>query len=180
MNKSLPDSINSRIDYLDKMILAIERKLPLFPEGRLRISFRRTTSYYYLDKPDKTTCILSKDDTELIKSLAQRSYLEKVLRAARDEKASLVTCSMRLPKIQAESVYDTLPDNRKTLVKSVVQSAQDAAGEWLAIPYAPKEFNDKTPFFFTMKGERVRSKSEQLIADHLAAKGIPYKYECPL
>ena len=30
-----------------------------------------------------------------------------------------------------------------------------------------------------MKGERVRSKSEVIIADRLYAKGIPYKYECP-
>lgn len=32
----------------------------------------------------------------------------------------------------------------------------------------------------TDRGERVRSKSEQLIANRLLAKGIPYKYECPI
>ena len=31
-----------------------------------------------------------------------------------------------------------------------------------------------------MRGERVRSKSEQLIADRLYVNGIPYKYECPI
>ena len=30
-----------------------------------------------------------------------------------------------------------------------------------------------------MNGERVRSKSEQIIADHLKKAGIPYKYEYP-
>jgi predicted nuclease of restriction endonuclease-like RecB superfamily len=31
-----------------------------------------------------------------------------------------------------------------------------------------------------MRGERVRSKSEVIIADRLLISGIPYKYECPL
>ena len=31
-----------------------------------------------------------------------------------------------------------------------------------------------------MNGERVRSKSEMIIADRLFVNGIPYKYECPL
>ncbi|MBR5348604.1 MAG: hypothetical protein IK125_05145 [Lachnospiraceae bacterium] len=39
--------------------------------------------------------------------------------------------------------------------------------------------NDQTEYI-TNKGERVRSKSEKIIADELAKQGIPYKYEKPL
>ena len=31
-----------------------------------------------------------------------------------------------------------------------------------------------------MRGERMRSKSEVIIAERLYANGIPYRYECPL
>lgn len=36
------------------------------------------------------------------------------------------------------------------------------------------------PVYMTLKGERVRSKTEQIIADRLAARDIPYIYEKPL
>lgn len=36
------------------------------------------------------------------------------------------------------------------------------------------------PVYETINGERVRSKSEQLIADRLYFNGIPYIYEFPL
>lgn len=39
--------------------------------------------------------------------------------------------------------------------------------------------DDKTEFY-TIKGERVRSKSEKIIADELYRNGIPYKYEMPM
>ena len=43
-----------------------------------------------------------------------------------------------------------------------------------------KPFKKGAPEFYTLKGERVRSKSEVIIADRLRANGIPYRYECPL
>ena len=39
--------------------------------------------------------------------------------------------------------------------------------------------NDTTEYY-TDKGERVRSKSEIIIANMLKTLNIPYKYECPL
>ena len=50
----------------------------------------------------------------------------------------------------------------------------------MAAPYKRKAFKNETTEFYTLKGERVRSKSEVIIADRLMSKGIPYRYECPL
>lgn len=43
----------------------------------------------------------------------------------------------------------------------------------------PFDENDRTEYY-TNRGERVRSKSEKIIADELNRQGIPYKYEKPL
>ena len=43
----------------------------------------------------------------------------------------------------------------------------------------PFDDNDQTEYY-TNRGERVRSKSEKIIADELARQKIPYKYEKPL
>ena len=46
--------------------------------------------------------------------------------------------------------------------------------------YTGKEFFDDMPVIMTERGERVRSKSEKIIADKLFAMGIPYRYEYPV
>ena len=43
-----------------------------------------------------------------------------------------------------------------------------------------KKFEQGTKQIFTYQGERVRSKSEKIIADALYRKQVAYKYECPL
>ena len=60
-------------------------------------------------------------------------------------------------------------------------SDEDYIKQWLAISYEPKPFkeNDATEYY-TDKGERVRSKSEIIIANMLKILNMPYKYECPL
>ena len=56
----------------------------------------------------------------------------------------------------------------------------DVIQKWLSIPYQGKSFDDHTPELYTTKGERVRSKSEIIIADSLMRADVPYRYECPL
>ena len=47
--------------------------------------------------------------------------------------------------------------------------------------YAAKTMDEEvTGEYFTANGERVRSKSEIIIADHLRRYGVVYKYEKPL
>ena len=46
--------------------------------------------------------------------------------------------------------------------------------------YNGKDFYEDIPEFYTSAGERVRSKSEIIIADLLSKENIPYRYEYPL
>ena len=41
-------------------------------------------------------------------------------------------------------------------------------------------FEENAPEIYTDRGERVRSKSEKIIADKLYRENIPYRYEYPL
>ena len=51
---------------------------------------------------------------------------------------------------------------------------------WESQEYIRKEIKDDVPEFYTDKDERVRSKSEVIIANELNKAGVPYRYECPL
>ena len=46
--------------------------------------------------------------------------------------------------------------------------------------YKSKDFQVTDPVILTEKGERVRSKSEKIMADYFYRNGIFYKYERPL
>ena len=65
------------------------------------------------------------------------------------------------------------------MVEPVLLSDAEFARRWLAVPYKGKGFEAGAPDLRTMNGERVRSKSEVIIADALERSGIPYKYESP-
>ena len=68
----------------------------------------------------------------------------------------------------------------KGYIDPIDMTDEDYIRLWESMPYEAKEISDYVTVYETKRGERVRSKSELNIANALAAKGIPYKYECPL
>lgn len=180
MTNKLQNDIQIRYKLLTELIKKIEKKLKSFPEGRINVKHRKYGDYYYLVQPDSGERYLHKEDKKLASELAQKNYLNKVLIASREEASALKRYIDNQPSKIAEDIYDTLPEGRKKLVKPIVPTDDQFVREWLSTPYTPKEFEEGAPIFQTMKGERVRSKSEMIIADRLFLKGIPYKYECPI
>ncbi len=59
-------------------------------------------------------------------------------------------------------------------------SDEEFIKKWLEVEYKGKPFGEDENIILTEKGERVRSKSEKIIADKLYSLGIPYRYEHPL
>ncbi|MBO4637585.1 MAG: hypothetical protein J5685_10610 [Clostridiales bacterium] len=174
--------IRTRHDNLTELINRAERKISGYPEGTIRIYRKDDHCYYYMRQPGQQSngTLLSEKDMPLVASLMQRSYLKKVLKAASEESRVLGMLLERYPGTTVEDIYPSLPEERKKFIKPVILPDDEYVKQWMEKPYVPKEFKEGIPEYYTQKGERVRSKSEQLIADHLAAKGIPYKYECPL
>ena len=171
------ETLRDRYVLLSKLIKAIEKRLTDLPEGRLKIKCIKNKRYYYQISEGDEKLV---PDMDMIRALAQRSYLLSVLKAARSERDFLGQMLDRYPDECAETVYDDLSPDRKDLIQPIIVSDEDYVKAWLEEPYEPKEFEDGMPYFITLNGERVRSKSEQIIADRLKLRGIPYKYECPL
>ena len=112
--------------------------------------------------------------------LAQKEYDRKVLDAARRELDMIREVETIEENSSIETVYPRLPVCRRELVEPVILREDRIAESWLDRTYERKGFPDDAPDYFTRNGERVRSKSEILIADALFEKGIPYFYEYPL
>ena len=80
----------------------------------------------------------------------------------------------------AYKVYDNLSEQRKELVTPEYLSDEALISQFLSQPYTRLGFNDDDPEFYTANGERVRSKSEILIADALRRHDVPYLCEYPV
>ena len=171
------DRIKARIEFITKMIDQLETKVKSYPEGSIYLRHVNNHVYFYSleDGVEKRLT-----DENVVEKYIQKKYLKSVMLSLKREKSVLTHALDHYPKVVAEERYDYLTEDRKKWVKPIIPTDEQFVDEWQNRPYTPKPFKKGTPYFETLRGERVRSKSEVIIADRLYTSGIPYKYECPL
>ena len=178
--------LQTRADELLRAIELTKKSLNRVPQGRLKLARRNHDFYAYHVVDDKSEYI-PKGNFALVTKLAQKDYDEKVLDVLERKLASFVMGDKdyfdafieKYKAIEVHGVYENLSEERKSMVEPVLLSDAEFARCWLAVPYKGKGFEAGAPDLRTMNGERVRSKSEVIIADALERSGISYKYECP-
>ena len=179
MTNRILDIMNARYAYLESTIRSLENKRESCPEGTINIR-PNPSGFSYIWHIETTHKYLNRNNTELIRRLVQKDLINSAIKKARNEAQVLQSIIAKYPCDVLEDLYDNLPESRKKYASPLILNNEQYAQYWLSIPYKPKPFREGDPEFYTQKGERVRSKSEVIIADRLYAKGIPYKYECPL
>ena len=176
----LRSQLRSRYDLLSKLVEDAQKQLKNLPEGRLKVKRQgKKISYYHVTDATDSNGVLI-ESRKLAGKLAQKAYCRDAVKAAEAERKALKKLIDNYPEPSVDDLYGMLTDERKKLVTPHFYSDEEYLRRWLDREYPQKEFKEGMPFYYTLKGERVRSKSEQIIADRLAANDIPYKYECPL
>ena len=149
-------------------------KLP----GKLRIQRKGNSVQYYHVKANQT--YIPKKNITLARNLAQRDYDNKLLKEIDNRQKAVDRFLNEYPQAGLESIYKELNEYRKKLIHPIIETDEEYAKVWLSTPYVRKIVGEDVPEIFTENGERVRSKSEKMIADKLKQLGIPYRYEAPL
>lgn len=170
---------------LTNIIMKTRSSLERAPQGQLRISHcGKTIQYYWRSKKKEgvpqTEKYIRKDNLQLAYRLAQRDYDQKLLETAEKSLKSIQKLLVNYNEDELEQVYDQMNPYRKTIVPPRIMSDEMFAEQWESVEFQGKRFAEGTPEIYTEKGERVRSKSEKIIADMLYRHGIPYKYECSI
>ena len=182
--ENLNNEINKRMETLKAIIKEKESALAKKPPGFLHISEAKGKSArYYWNKRGSTEKYLSirrPADNALIHELAQKQYDMAVLRAGKKELHCLEQYSKSKQTISAEEIYMTYGKTRQELITPIKESDEEFKNRWEETPYEPKAFGENSTEYYTNREERVRSKSEILIANMLNQLQIPYRYECPL
>lgn len=176
------DVLLSRKLDLESTISFIKQELSKAPEGKLRVSTCNHTAQYYLTSVEagKKDVYIQKSNQKLVKALAQKDYYEKTLSALEEELFRINETIIFLQKNNIPAVFNKLSEKRRQLVEPLTLSDKEYAANWQAMEYQHKPFFEDSANLFTAKGERVRSKSEVIIADTLFRLGIPYRYEFPI
>ena len=166
--------------HLEKILNVAKLDLSNVPDGHLRISKDKNKLRYYHCYNDRNGIYIPKDNTQLPKQLAQKSYQISVVKKVEERLKQIRKIIKDYSDDEIEKIYTSMHKERQALVTPVEPTWNQTISEWYEKEYQGKEFQEGTSVIFTDKGERVRSKSEKIIADYLYRNNILYKYEKPL
>lgn len=178
--QGLRDMLLKEQIYLEKIIEKAKMGLVEVPEGHLRISKDKNKPRYYQCIDDNKGRYISKKDIELPGQLAQKTYNMSVLKKAEIRLKQIKKITPNYSDNEIEELYTSLHKERQALVTPVEPTWNQLITKWNSEEYRGKEFKEETAIILTDRGERVRSKSEKILADYFYRKNILYKYEKPL
>lgn len=180
--KEMKKILEERKKYLTQIMKEKEKSFANVPEGALRVRCEGEKTWYYQRKNTKDTSgvYIREKDIQLARKLAQKDYDKKVLSAAEKELKAITKYLTNYPSSNVEQIYENLHKERQKLIIPIRETDEQYIHRWESVEYQGKEFSADMPEYYTAKGERVRSKSEIIIADTLSREGVPYRYECPV
>lgn len=179
---SLRERLLQEQHRLEKILQKTTEQLKDVPQGTLRLSSSKKWVQYYHCTPGegKKGKYIPKINQKLICGLAQKSYDEKILKLAEKRLSQIKKITKDYEDEEIEKIFLNEHRERRKLIQPIEPTWEQRLEAWMAENYERKEFQEDMPVILTERGERVRSKSEKILADYFHRNGILYKYECPL
>ena len=166
---------------LEEIVNKASRHLKDAPKGTLRLSQSNNyLQFYHCTEENKQGKYIIKGNDELIQKLAQKTYDDKVLRLAEKRLNQLKKILRDYEDDEIEEIFLKEHRVRQGLILPIEPTWEQILEEWKAKEYQAKGYGDGMSMIMTERGERVRSKSEKIMADYFYRNKIEYKYECPI
>lgn len=166
--------------HLETIVNEVKRRQESVPDGHLRISKDRNHIRYYQCTDEGNEIYIPRVEKQLPRQLAQKTYDLKVLKKAEPILKQIKKITKEYSDDEIEQIYRSMSKERQALVTPVEPTWEKKLAEWYLEEFEGKEFQEGTPVIYAENGERVRSKSEKILADLFYRKNILYKYEKPL
>lgn len=178
LEKIIQDEIE-RLKRLEKQL--IKRK-DSYPSGKLlvRATKKRVNFYFKKDDDKNDEKYIRKKDLALAQQLAQKSYDADMAQLIEKKLKQLLNFQSSWRDEDLGDLFKNLHPARKDLVKPIELPWETLLSIWKNQTYEQKGFEPYSSQIFTKKGERVRSKSERMLANSFYDYNIDYLYEKPL
>lgn len=179
---TLIPQLEDRQKALGQLIKLKESQKKANLSGKIRVVRKRKAVQFYhiTEKGDKEGKYLPRKQDDFARELLQQEYDEKAVLSAKKE----LTLLKKLVTFYSKSSLDALnikfSRTKRKQIEPVLLTNEEYAVKWQNTPYNRKIFYENSTEYFTSKNERVRSKSELIIANTLAQNNVPYRYEFPV
>jgi len=169
------------LDQLEKSVRKNKRYIGTVPEGRLRITpCRGKYRYYFRSVGEEKERYMSKNQTDSIRKMVQMHYDEKMLKQIHQTRSAIDRFLKDYNPYAEEEVYEKMGKGRQELVDPVILPKDEYIERWYREHPGSQNCYYEEGKYVTDRGEKVRSKSEVLLANLFHRKGIPYQYEACL
>ena len=181
--KTLESILKEEICRLKDLVKEIKYQKKDAPEGHIRIAKKgRGMQYYYKSADDRSINgrYLKKNEIDIARRIAQRDYDTDIVKHAEARIKAIDLFLKNYEKTSLQRIYENTNPYRRELITTSIILDEEYIKRWQSVKYEGKSFADNIQEIITERGERVRSKSEKIIADKLYTLGIPYRYEYPI
>ena len=179
---SIVSSLLSEKAFLETVINEAKLRMKTYPEGAVIIRKHRKQHQFFIrtDPKDTEGTYIPISERDKAYALVRKKYDQKIFKAAEKQLKAINRFLNQYDPESLMKVYSGLSPVRKNMVNPVELPDREYIQQWEATEYRHKGFPEDLPEHYTDKGERVRSKSEVMIANALKNSDIPYHYEYPL
>lgn len=179
---ALLDTVQAYLAQFHQQFDLVTKRLKAAPEGSLKIVKKglRTELYHRSSKSDREGTYLNKSHLTLAKNLAQKDYDTRAAKILHNKIKLLSAIEKSYTQNDLEHLYDTYTQKVQQFIKPLAISQVEYCKRWESVTYKGRPFENTTTAYISDKGERVRSKSELIIANTLFHSKIPYRYEYPI
>lgn len=177
---NLRQFLEYEVDRIVGIIDILQKRMIDAPKGSLRVSKNNKYVQYYHCTPDnKMGKYIPKQQEELIQQLIQKTYDRRVLKLAEKRLKQFTNILKDYEDDEIERIFYNEHPEKQPFIEKVEPTWEERCKKWKEKEYEPKGFQEGSTVIMTERGERVRSKSEKIMADYFFRNGIEYKYECP-
>lgn len=179
------EKLAERYEAVQTALLEAKMRCEKAPNGLIHVvkngkEHKRTQFYLRKTPGDRSGTYLRQGNETLIQALIQKEYDQKLIRVLEKESLVLERARKFYERIDLQQVYSKMGQEKRKFVTPVYEPTEVFVKNWKEDIHEEPAFMEDSSVYFTKNNERVRSKSEVIIANLLADYGVPYKYEYPL
>ena len=178
MNENILQEVIEYKYAIQAQLEKLEKFLNLRPNESLQISTKNSYTRYFVKKESEIS-YLNKNDLRMNDLIHQRLAKD----AIKNLQKNLNAANSFINKYSGKDLTDiaeSYPLEMQFLLKDVIQPFSLKIKIWKDVKHPTNTLKPELLIYDTDSGQKVRSKSEVLIANALYAENIPFKYECPL
>ena len=165
---------------LKQRILRLEQLSERLPKGSISYHTKNGNSFFYIPIDRTHRKYISKTEVEKISRLLNAKYISNSLKIL-NENYSAAERFLKKHSGKEEIDYAlSLPLDIQRHTRDLFDFPELIIEEWQNRPFIRNPYLPENEIHESLRGEKLRSKSEAIIANALYSHGIPYKIECPL